>query len=731
MIKKYKNPIARKGDYADPFVLRYNGRYYLYATNPDIRCFSSNNLIDWVLEGPTITEDTFQGLVPFAPEVVYSNGKFYLYTSPSGYGHYILESDAPTGPFRKVSDNIGHSIDGSVFIDDDGKWYFYWAGDEGIWGCEMKSPTEFGEPVLTGAYMEGWTEGPFICKQNGIYYMTYTGNHYLSDGYRINAAWSKHPLRDYVDEKNNPIIIHTNGDGIGLGHSSTVLGPDLVSHYIVYHNMNGDRTRDLNIDRQLWYGKVTQIIGPTRIEQIAPAMPTYSYPAEDNETLTWKFVTGSWNHENDLYVSVNNSFLVLSEQIFSDDFTVEFNIKLKQNCQNGSFGIVVGKLEDSIYKIQFNKNNHTLQLWNNKKDQEMLLAYSRLPENYDFHSLHCVRIEYSKSGLIIFVDNRKQLIHEEIYFEKVRIGYFSEAGSVACGYTAITEAVSGTEEMQNQIVKDCLHYPVFGEGIHQKTFHGDVLLREGDNSKYQLWVDKDAEYKIYIISDASEKSGRASIILDGLRMDNSIEKKDICINVLYLHEGIHSLEIIGEYGELAVKNIYFTEISEEQQNENLALPITVEHYGKKLIGDPLSGDFKIIANLKAYVNDECGKAGLLIKVTEPSEGGEGEDSVLGVHFFFGYSIAFTGKEIEVARHQYDENILATCPYELDMESSCKVSIEMKDTWIRVFINHEENPRIEVKDLRPLLHGRMGIWAKNGSVTLDKLNVILSAEYNNK
>ena len=45
-------------------------------------------------------------------------------------------------------------------------------GDEGIWGCEMTGPAGFGEPVLTGAFLHGWTEGPLVRKRGGVYYMT-------------------------------------------------------------------------------------------------------------------------------------------------------------------------------------------------------------------------------------------------------------------------------------------------------------------------------------------------------------------------------------------------------------------------------------------------------------------------------------------------------------------------------------------------------------------------------
>ncbi|MGE3448407.1 MAG: family 43 glycosylhydrolase [Microbacteriaceae bacterium] len=272
MAATYSNPIARDGDFADPFVLRHDGRYYLYCTNPDVRCWSSNDLLTWRLEGATIEEDAFPGLVPFAPEVVYADGAFYMYTSPSGHGHFVLRADSPTGPFSPVSGNVGHAIDGNVLIDDDGRWYFYWAGDEGIWGCEMSSPTDFGEPVLTGIHMNGWTEGPFVSKRDGVYYMTLTGNHYLSSGYRIDAASSDHPLTGWVPDPRNPILVAAEGPAVGLGHSSSVWGPDLVSTWLIYHNINPDASRDLDIDRQIWDGRRIEVLGPSTTAP-APAAP--------------------------------------------------------------------------------------------------------------------------------------------------------------------------------------------------------------------------------------------------------------------------------------------------------------------------------------------------------------------------------------------------------------------------------------------------------------------------
>ena len=47
----YQNPIQKHGDFADPFVLRFNGRYYLYCTNPGVRCWQSDDLLHWTLIG--------------------------------------------------------------------------------------------------------------------------------------------------------------------------------------------------------------------------------------------------------------------------------------------------------------------------------------------------------------------------------------------------------------------------------------------------------------------------------------------------------------------------------------------------------------------------------------------------------------------------------------------------------------------------------------------------------
>ena len=54
----------------------------------------------------------------------------------------------------------------------------------------------------------------------------------------------------------NPLLISTSGDILGIGHSSTVKGPDLDSYYIVYHALLDTLpNRTMNIDRIVFNGK--------------------------------------------------------------------------------------------------------------------------------------------------------------------------------------------------------------------------------------------------------------------------------------------------------------------------------------------------------------------------------------------------------------------------------------------------------------------------------------------
>jgi len=392
----------------DPFVMRYNGQYYLYVSTKDhrvgIKAWRSNDLIDWSYIG--LVADDAESTGAYAPEVVYWNGKFYLYTSPAGNGHYVYESQSPEGPFQRVTDNVGMSIDGSVFIDDDGRWYFTHAGTSGIVGVTMPSPTEFDNgQVIEGAYLGHWTEGSMIIKRNGLYYMTLTGNHVFSKGYRIHYAVAEQsPLGPYVMPQHNPIAIHTEGDFYSLGHSSTVLGPDMDSYYLVYHNLlgrssEGPPVRAMNIDRLVFNGSKMDLLGPTSFKQPVPRMPELAaHLNEGIDEQLWR----SRQHEQ--------GGIIVSSASTAAAFTVEYNFSIEQSDEQGALEFMFNVQDDEHYDaVVLLPNERKLTVASIRGGIATELAASELLPDMDLAALHTVRVVQHEHGLDVYWDSLQQL----------------------------------------------------------------------------------------------------------------------------------------------------------------------------------------------------------------------------------------------------------------------------------------------------------------------------------
>lgn len=598
-MRLHRNPIARAGDFADPFALRHDGRYYLYATNPDVRCWSSDDLLQWRPEGPTIAEDVFPGLVPFAPEVVYDNGAFFMYTSPSGQGHIVLRAESPTGPFVPVTGNVEHAIDGNVFVDDDGSRYFYWAGDEGIWGCPMPSPTEFGEPVLTGMHMNGWTEGPFVSKRNGVYQMTLTGNHYLSPGYRIDVAYSDHPLTGFRPGPLNPVVVGADGPAIGLGHSSSVLGPDLVSTWMIYHNLNPDASRDLDIDRQLGDGPDLVVLGPTT-----------SAPAPVGPDVAWRGDAAT--------------------PLPTGPFTAELTL----TAADDEYALHIG----TAVTVRVERAAGTVRATAVGSD-----VVSSLPAGYRHDVAHCWTLVAHATGLRVHVDGRRQLdislpagtIAGELTVRGATTGYgaltrstteLADAAAVKPvpgRFWATGHAAGGIEPVEHTL--HVQHPGPVGVHLAGEFSPGDVV---------RVAVD-DVEREVAATRDCRLISADFDLAADSARFAVRPVAGRPCVRLVTIARAA-----TGSAAEFA----------DERQSG----------WGKRRLGDETWDDVELTARLAIAFDAGTGHADLLLRATQLAEGGEGDDSRLGIDFLLGYSVQLHQGRIVLARHAYDTTVLASC-----------------------------------------------------------------------
>ena len=233
---------------ADPFILLEGDTYYAYGTGDPsgIAVWTSKDLQEWrqadqlALHKSNTTEEQWF----WAPEVYHRNGQYYMYYSANEH-LYVATSTSPLGPFKQVGGPmmeplIGYEkcIDSSVFFDDDGQAYcFFVRFTDGncIWMCQLEAdlttPVEgtlskcINVSQLWEEQLGRVNEGPFVLKQNGIYYLTYSGNDYRSQDYAVGYAMTRtlHPTTGaaptWSKNTGNPIVRRVE-NLLGTGHHS-------------------------------------------------------------------------------------------------------------------------------------------------------------------------------------------------------------------------------------------------------------------------------------------------------------------------------------------------------------------------------------------------------------------------------------------------------------------------------------------------------------------------------
>ncbi len=192
-----QNPIIKGTFTADPSAHVFNGRVYVYPSHDipapadynrkdwfcmaDYHVYSSDDLVHWTDHGVIVDQATVPWLgnkksySMWAPDCNYKNGKYYFYF-PANNAIGVAIADKPEGPFVHQPTAIrgAGGIDPCIFIDDDGTPYLVWSG-MGLQVCKLKdNMVELdGASSRVNDIPRGMTEGPFMFKRKGIYYMTF------------------------------------------------------------------------------------------------------------------------------------------------------------------------------------------------------------------------------------------------------------------------------------------------------------------------------------------------------------------------------------------------------------------------------------------------------------------------------------------------------------------------------------------------------------------------------
>lgn len=264
--------IAVAREAADPSMILFKGKYYLFPSMTT-GFLSSDNLTDWKFHKLTDVP-----VYDYAPDVRVIGE--YIYFSASKKENncsFYRTKDPIKGKFEKIEGTFPF-WDPNLFVDDDGKIYFYWGCSNvtPIYGVELNpvdmrpkdEPREliFGNPKELGFERVGenhtipkmseeelgakieayasqmpniteeqittlrlyltnddpYIEGAWMDKHNGKYYLQYSCPGTQYNVYANGVYVSDSPLGPFTPAKNNPYSYKPGGFMPGAGHGSTM-----------------------------------------------------------------------------------------------------------------------------------------------------------------------------------------------------------------------------------------------------------------------------------------------------------------------------------------------------------------------------------------------------------------------------------------------------------------------------------------------------------------------------
>ena len=344
--KSYKkagenNPLYTQRFGADPGVMEYNGRLYVYMTDDlleydaggkvkensysqirTINCISSDDLVNWTDHGKIrvagrtgIAKWAVNSWAPCAAhKTVNGQEKFFLYFCNGGNGIGVLTADSPTGPWRdergsllitravKSCDDVTWLFDPAVMVDEDGTGYLAFGG--GIPEGMQKAPgtariVKLGEDMMSLDGDPVRLDVPWLFEDSGInrigdkYCYTYCSNFMtsgnslgLTDG-AIQYMIADDPMGPYTYMGE---LFPNEGRFFGMyGNNHHSLASLDGEWYLFYHNRPVEKAmgitgnyRSPQADRILFGedGLPLQVKGTMKgLEQLKPFDPFRKVPA--------------------------------------------------------------------------------------------------------------------------------------------------------------------------------------------------------------------------------------------------------------------------------------------------------------------------------------------------------------------------------------------------------------------------------------------------------------------
>lgn len=264
------NPIL-PGYYADPSIVIYEGKFYIFATidpwgSGQLALWETEDFVNWKfheLNWPTkelCQTSQSSGAMVWAPGVIRAkNGKFYMYVSV-GSEIYVGVADKPIGPWKNAFETgqplvpsqeaIGvHSIDAEPFIDDNGQAYLYW-GSGYQWKNGHCLVAKLNPDMISfnGDFKDitppNYFEAPYMLKYENTYHLMYSQGKCTDTSYKVRSVVFDAPMGKAQEETEQKILFsHVSNGVIGPGHHTVLKISN--KYYILYHRINPSLSGEL------------------------------------------------------------------------------------------------------------------------------------------------------------------------------------------------------------------------------------------------------------------------------------------------------------------------------------------------------------------------------------------------------------------------------------------------------------------------------------------------------
>ena len=248
-----QQPIITTNYTCDPAPYVHGDTVYLYTTHDednaegfvmyDWLLHTSTDMVNWTSHGAVASLNDIQWSTKtngaWAEQVVFRNGKWYMYVPIHGNGISVLVADSPYGPFKEPLNKAlvwqrqhWNDIDPTVWVDDDGQAYLYW-GNPDLYMIKLNEDMiSTSGNIVTYPKIKDYQEGPWLYKHGNHYYMAFAST-CCAEG--IGYAMSNSPTGPWTykgdimphssrSNGNHPGIVDYKGKSYVFGH-----------HYQLWH----------------------------------------------------------------------------------------------------------------------------------------------------------------------------------------------------------------------------------------------------------------------------------------------------------------------------------------------------------------------------------------------------------------------------------------------------------------------------------------------------------------